>query len=1163
MKYKARFVILIVWMLYPLTVILSQSINQNYVVVTSPTQEIGDPSALASSNSLSIIQYFDGLGRPIETVKRNFTPTGKDLVNTRIYNNIGLDWQQWLPAASVNTDGSFVDPISFQSTQKTAYGDNNPYAQIEYEPTPLTRTTGQYGAGAVWYANSKKVATAYQTIAANEVAYYYVNSSDKLQRAGYYDAATLYKTVVTDEDGKPTTEYKDKQGQVVMKQNSTDVRTYYVNDDFGRLRYVIPPSAADLLTADGVIEDNSGALINYGYLYQYDGRGNCIYKKLPGCYPIWMVYDRADRLVLSQDGNQRQKKQADKKQWSVTKYDVLGRVLYTGITYIDSLKTLPILCADYKTQLITETYDGSTSFYNTGYTCTGSVAAVQPLTVNYYDSYAFTSLTTGGSSLAYVTPPTGFDVRYNNAKGLLTGSRTYILDQAGTNYTANALYYDDRGRVVQSRASNHLGGFDVVHNHYSFTGKVKQTLKEHNIAGTTPIPELYTYTYDNADRPLLTTYKFSTQTPVLLSDLRYDELGRLQTNYRHNNADTLTYAYNIRNWSTMLKSSYRFTEMLYYNGFSVSQATPCYNGNIAYSTWNYGSSKRAYTYKYDALNRLTNADGYQLVGSSFFNLGYNEAFTYDKMGNIRALQRKKGTVLIDNLGNYNDNLIGYNGNQMMAVTDYAGSQNQYATKEYNNKNLITNDFAYDNNGNMKQDLDRDIVTIRYNILNLPDLIQFKNGNQIVNKYDASGRKLHSEYYTLLTPLAVPLSAGQIVASSYLNSNYSYINGTDYVGSVEYVFSNDGGDYQFDLDKVFNAEGYVIPVLGVPQYYYYRKDHLGNNREVWCATTNKTVQQTQYYASGLPWDVGIGASVQNRKYNGKEFIEMHGYDTYDYGARGYYPATGRFSTVDPLAEKYYSISPYVYCTNNPVNAIDNNGKDVLFVFGNFSVGIAYGYGLFGVQQTGFAYDNYGETHFLVSGYIDIANQDLTNPTNQNVVLGAEISLSGGVSYDWKSNTFLESLYGSNQASFPVTAPHLKTSAGISLGISEHSASVGIGLSYGASVSTMGMTVDQSISLSLYEANQVSSLAKGVIGSTWLVGYPEAIYTSGHLTGFTTNLFTKDVDGNLINTGIHIYSNATYKGNMGQPNNIWMSKSYKNSIDLLTDGEDGGYEDDYGE
>ena len=134
----------------------------------------------------------------------------------------------------------------------------------------------------------------------------------------------------------------------------------------------------------------------------------------------------------------------------------------------------------------------------------------------------------------------------------------------------------------------------------------------------------------------------------------------------------------------------------------------------------------------------------------------------------------------------------------------------------------------------------------------------------------------------------------------------------------------------------NTEGYADNVTINPYgpfYYYYHKDHLGNNREVWKAaysingtvTPAAVVQQTSYYPSGLPWSDGSGVSTQTYKYNGKEFVEMHGLDTYDYGARGYYPAMGRFMTMDPLAEKYYSISPYAYCAGNPVRYVDIKGQ----------------------------------------------------------------------------------------------------------------------------------------------------------------------------------------------------------------------------------------------
>jgi RHS repeat-associated protein len=123
---------------------------------------------------------------------------------------------------------------------------------------------------------------------------------------------------------------------------------------------------------------------------------------------------------------------------------------------------------------------------------------------------------------------------------------------------------------------------------------------------------------------------------------------------------------------------------------------------------------------------------------------------------------------------------------------------------------------------------------------------------------------------------------------------------------------------------------------VYRYNYFRKDHPGNIREVWSAAWNyfdtifpaTTAQRTHYYPSGLPWKTttGIGAEYQKLKYNGKEFVEMHGLDEYDSEARWYYPAIMRTTTMDPLAEKYYSISPYAWCGNNPVYRVDPDGMD---------------------------------------------------------------------------------------------------------------------------------------------------------------------------------------------------------------------------------------------
>jgi RHS repeat-associated protein len=277
----------------------------------------------------------------------------------------------------------------------------------------------------------------------------------------------------------------------------------------------------------------------------------------------------------------------------------------------------------------------------------------------------------------------------------------------------------------------------------------------------------------------------------------------------------------------------------------------------------------------------------------------------------------------------------YNGNQITSIFDYAGSQNSNATKEYQDKNHVygaTNEMAYDANGNLTKDIDRDIVTIQYNILNLPDVIQFRTGDKIVNTYNAGGQKLRSDYYTysLKTTIPLSISAGDINNIVYTPTNYTY-TGTVYVDNKEYAINKVNtpvnGIYPefYSFVRMYTTEGYLTTPSN-PQYYYYRKDHLGNNREVWCATTNTTVQKTQYYPSGLPWAESSGNSAQPYKYNGKEWIEMHGWDEYDSFARSYYPAIVRTPTQDPHSENYYDISPYAWCGNNPVNNIDTDGKD---------------------------------------------------------------------------------------------------------------------------------------------------------------------------------------------------------------------------------------------
>jgi len=923
-----------------ITKIIAQSNDQNYIISIIPDSEVLDVSALNNSNSNATIQYFDGLGRPVESVQQAISPLGKDIISTLTYDVVGRESRHWLPAPSTNNDGKFMNVTAFKSIQKGFYNDSQPADSIINDLSPLNRILGKYGAGSAWFSAGRKVTTSFGTNTSNEspVYSYIVNSSNQLQCAGTYPKASLYKTTVTDEDGKFANEYKDKLGRVVLKRRYSNIDTYYVYNEQGRLSYVLPPLAASNMMNAVVYPDNNTYLTQFGYIYKYDESGNCIYKQLPGCAAIYMLYDNADRLILSQNGNQR-----NNKQWIVTKYDVFGRVLYTAVLNREVSSNEK---SNIHSSVVIESIGTDNPLDDTGYTCNTFPNELSPLIVNYYDNYNF--LTDMPNNMEY-QELNGFDKAFSisegdpdnlNERGILTGARTYFLNNSGE-YILTAMYYDDKARIVQTRSSNHLNGYDIVYNAYNFNGLPLKTLKTHGINNeSSTITELYTYTYDKAKRPKTTRYQLNGGSTVLLDSIIYDELGRVSYQYRHNKTDIESYAYNIRNWTTQISSGNpgnNFTENLYYNVNLPSGAIACYNGNIAASTWTYGTGTKGYIYGYDALNRCAGAI-FRQGTSTQVSGAFDESFTYDIMGNIKTLKRKKDNTLIDDLTfHYKNNAS----NQLDYISDAAGSQSSSSVKEYQNLSTATySEMAYDANGNMIKDLDRDIATIKYNLLNLPEYIQFSNGNVIKNLYDAGGQKLRSDYYTYKQSLSEPLTDGEILAPIYTPTNYDF-SGTEYVENIEYKISKTRGPIRigmpmlykdsYTFSRLYNTEGYVEN-LSSPNYYYYRKDHLGSNREVWQAPPSggggagTTVQRTQYYPSGLPWAENLGGSVQNMKYNSKEFMEMHGWDESDLGARGIHQARVQFDEFDPLAENHYDTSPYALCGNNTLSRIDPNGMD---------------------------------------------------------------------------------------------------------------------------------------------------------------------------------------------------------------------------------------------
>ena len=120
--------------------------------------------------------------------------------------------------------------------------------------------------------------------------------------------------------------------------------------------------------------------------------------------------------------------------------------------------------------------------------------------------------------------------------------------------------------------------------------------------------------------------------------------------------------------------------------------------------------------------------------------------------------------------------------------------------------------------------------------------------------------------------------------------------------------------------------HAMQMISIPLHSTTNSYHLGNNDEV-VDEYGYVSQVTNYYPFGAPYADATAvknADFQPYKYNGKELDLMHGLNTYDYGARQHDPILARWDRIDPLCEKYYSVSPYAYCHNNPIKNIDIDG-----------------------------------------------------------------------------------------------------------------------------------------------------------------------------------------------------------------------------------------------
>ncbi|MEN1785815.1 MAG: DUF6443 domain-containing protein, partial [Bacteroidota bacterium] len=591
--------------------------NHNYIYTRSYQQPRQQANAFFTDDDGTIqeITFFDGLGRPLQQVALAHSPNPQggvmqDLVTHMTYDSIGRMDKEWLPYPSTGTMGNFRP--NAQLDTKAYYNTNdydntqNPYSEKAFETSPLDRVLKQGAPGNDWQLGTDDTDhTVGFVYAINTHDPYNVSNPDNdnvrffevdlsageenpsLDVKGYYTPGELTKTIVKDENhtsGKvhTTEEFVDKQGRTILKRAYVDMEalvinwdgdtdethigerpamtnvihdTYYVYDNYGNLTYVLPPKVD--LTDNAVSTTELEALC---YQYRYDHRNRLIEKRIPGKQG-WehIVYNKLDQPILTQDPNQ-----AAQGEWLFTKYDVYGRVAYTGKAQaipsatradiqaeVDGISTDPWVIPNSTAQ----SFGNALVNYNDGAYPTSNSNKTQlseVLTINYYDNYDFDR---AGAALAY--SPFGVATT-TKTQGLATGSKVRVL---GTNdWITTVTHYDAKARPIHVYTKNeYLTTVDIVSSKLDFIGKPTKVRSAHT-RGTNTVVTLDNYTYDTqgrlethdqcvGDGTLGETCANANTTEQLVSNT-YNGLGQLQRKTVGGGLQDVDYRYNVRGWLT-------------------------------------------------------------------------------------------------------------------------------------------------------------------------------------------------------------------------------------------------------------------------------------------------------------------------------------------------------------------------------------------------------------------------------------------------------------------------------------------------------------------------------------------------------------------------------------------------------------------------------------
>ncbi len=879
------------------------SSNRNYIKTTFLRGATTAESQIEQAARTVEVEYLNGFGDPVMTVLVKGSPGQKDLVSNILKYGIGrrVD-SQYLPCEVEDNDGRYhndirdlVDIFYGNGLLEGKDADSRPFRQYLYDNSPLGRDAGYIGEGSHWASHPTHIG---YKCNASAVSHWKSDATGTCSAVSY-PAGSLRYEERADEDGRLHRAYTDNLGRKVREEavgdNGGVLRTAYVYDDLGRLRCVVPPKAAS--------PDDTGLC----YHYTYDAKGRIIEKTVPDHGTERCVYDRRNRMVMSQDGNL-----LANGEWAFSLYDVYGRTVAGG--YLVSTLDRAQLQALFDAQnTVDEQWTNIGSLYGysgASFPATLNVAADDIQNACWYDQYGFL----GMFQQDYSCPdyPSGETVAYDTRIiGLPTGSLDKANLPTGDMEMLHVSYYDAKDRPLCSVNDNHLGGRTDRFFRYNFNGEVTEESVVHTVGVQDTIVTRSRYTYDHTGRRLQEFYKVNDAPEFVARAYEYNAVGDLLNTYLYSPdggntfAQKLKHRYNIRGWLKGLNDFENPGFDLF--AFRLAYETPDtnlsdeanYNGNVSQmcSNGRYATSF-GYGFVYDGYGSLS--DSYYAEGIDFNQNpdSYSESYWYDGNGNITWLWRKYNGEVIDALSyRY------YEGtNRIETIVDDAQTVGGY--------HAHLHPYNYDYNGNPTYDPSRH-ATIEYSRLNKPLTVGFSPNDRIRYSYSSTGTKLRKKVEASATPQNLT---------------------TDYCG--EFMYEDN------ELVCIFAPFGRIRPIMTDQgtrwKIYYSLTDHLGNVRAEFAAHDSgqpELVQQADYYPFGFTLRrEDYGSQLPNRRlYGGKELqdetLAGNTLDWYDFEARMYDPLIGRFHTTDPMAEKYFSMTPYGYCGNNPIKYVDPTGNDL--------------------------------------------------------------------------------------------------------------------------------------------------------------------------------------------------------------------------------------------